>query len=297
MTSSCDLRAPFAHERFGVVSAGRLREQFSWRRIDEQIASGQLTRPRRGWYATPSADPAVVTAVRAGGLLTGPSLLRLAGVWATDEYVHIRLRQRQRAVLPNLRVHWDHSPPVVVSARAAFDAVENALHAIARSLPLDELVAAADSSIRLGVATLIEIESVWHDASTTAREALELIDPSAESGLESLFRVRVIRHGLQVIAQFQVPGRPWRHDFLIGRSLIVEIDGRMYHDNDAQFRADRRRDRILVAQGYTVVRLTYADIMYDWDRVLGEILAIVRSGRHLLDPATVSRSRARHRTA
>jgi very-short-patch-repair endonuclease len=57
--------------------------------------------------------------------------------------------------------------------------------------------------------------------------------------------------------------------------LIVETDGRMAHDTASAFERDRRRDQILSAAGWRVIRCT-------WRQVLDEPLRLTQTLRALL---------------
>jgi very-short-patch-repair endonuclease len=55
--------------------------------------------------------------------------------------------------------------------------------------------------------------------------------------------------------------------------VIVELDGRGFHDNDPRFDADRRRDQRLVAAGWKVLRITWRHLQDDADGVIDDLLA------------------------
>jgi very-short-patch-repair endonuclease len=42
--------------------------------------------------------------------------------------------------------------------------------------------------------------------------------------------------------------------------LVVEVDGYLFHSDKASFESDRRRDQVFAAAGYTVVRVTWAQL-------------------------------------
>lgn len=42
--------------------------------------------------------------------------------------------------------------------------------------------------------------------------------------------------------------------------LVVEVDGYLFHWNKASFESDRRRDQVFAAAGYTVIRVTWAQL-------------------------------------
>jgi very-short-patch-repair endonuclease len=60
--------------------------------------------------------------------------------------------------------------------------------------------------------------------------------------------------------------------------VIVELDGRAFHDTGAAFEQDRARDRALAAHGWTVVRVT-------WRQLRREAPQLARDLRTLLTPA------------
>lgn len=66
-------------------------------------------------------------------------------------------------------------------------------------------------------------------------------------------------------------------DFLVGHRLVIEVDGRAFHTGPA-FDEDRRRDFELVMRGYLVLRLSYRQVVDDWDRTRAGLLASWRAG-------------------
>jgi len=67
---------------FGVYSTKELHRHglTAWQ-IRRETETGALIGLRQGWYATPTADPDVVEAVRAGGVLGCVSALRKHNLW------------------------------------------------------------------------------------------------------------------------------------------------------------------------------------------------------------------------
>jgi hypothetical protein len=53
-----------------------------------------------------------------------------------------------------------------------------------------------------------------------------------------------------------------------GRRLIVEVDGRAYHEGDPAFESDRSRDAALMAAGFRIMRVT-------WRQIVGEPHAVL----------------------
>lgn len=64
----------------------------------------------------------------------------------------------------------------------------------------------------------------------------------------------------------QVEIGPFRADILVAvgeRKLVLECDGLNYHGSEEQVARDKRRDRYMVARGYSVMRFTGKEIHAD----------------------------------
>lgn len=67
--------------------------------IRREVATGALVALRHGWYATPTADPDGVSAVRAGGVLGCVSALRKHGLWVPPGYRRVHTRPKRHGEL------------------------------------------------------------------------------------------------------------------------------------------------------------------------------------------------------
>jgi very-short-patch-repair endonuclease len=68
-----------------------------------------------------------------------------------------------------------------------------------------------------------------------------------------------------------------RVDLLIGDRLVLELDGRGWHSSEEAFEEDRRRDLALLERGYLVIRVSYNQVMTQWDwieRVIRQLVAL-----------------------
>ncbi|SDH29777.1 Very-short-patch-repair endonuclease [Agrococcus jejuensis] len=262
-------------QRMGVVSAAQL-EAEGWRRNDRRraLAAGQLTLVRAGWYARQDADVDVVAAVRAHGCLSCASALARHGAWIPERLrgVHVRMTR-----VADRRAAGCAPYGPVPSIRSAIDDVETAFRCLLRCAEDEDLVVVADSLLHLRLTTQHELEGWSTSAPRRLRRALARID-RAESGLETIVRVRLRAKGVSVRTQVQI-GRH-RVDLLVGDRLIVECDGGEHHAGWAAQTADRARDRELSLAGYVVVRLTYGQIVHDWEAVEADLMAFVRADRH-----------------
>lgn len=128
-----------------------------------------------------------------------------------------------------------------------------------------------------------ELRERWADFVATTAVAqcdwLRRVDWLCESGTESLLWFRMCRYLLPLRRQVRIPGAG-RVDFLVGRRLVIEVDGAAYHTDPMQFEEDRRRDATLSRMGYRVLRFSYRQVMDHWNDVENAILAAVLRGDH-----------------
>lgn len=260
----------------GLHSTRELRAAgFRTRDIRGAVVSGALQRPRRGWYATPGTPPDLVTACRVGGRLTCLGALRLHGCWVPGVFgVHVRVADGIEVTrIAGSRLHWS-----TARVGPGLDSPEEALSTAADCLSLRELVIVADS---LSNRSILSMPSIARALTRTprGRRALELVDPRAESGIETMLRLALRRLRVRVRSQVVVPG-VGRVDFLIGERLVIEADGYEWHADRDAFERDRARDREFVGRGYLVLRVTYRQAHDDLDAVTVAVLGIVRRRDH-----------------
>lgn len=275
-----------ALERLGLTASRR----------SEMLAIGALLRLRNGWFAMPGADEEQMRAVRIGGRLTCVSALRQYGLWVMpDSRLHVGVRpnaarlrspddrhKRWRA-RPDVCLHWndDRLPS---RAGASIDTVESALAHLILCSDRESAVVAIDSALNgtsagrslISVDDLAEILAVLPEK---YRGIATLVDAGSQSGLETLARLRIRKLGIRVRTQVAI-ARVGRVDVLIGDRLVLELDSRSHHLGD-RYELDRHRDLELFSQGFTVLRVSYRRVMYEWDSVEEAILLAVRRGDHL----------------
>lgn len=62
-----------------------------------------------------------------------------------------------------------------------------------------------------------------------------------------------------------------------GTRVLIEIDGRKFHDNADTWERDNIRDAELVARNFVVIRLSYRQIFADWNwclRIIREAISL-----------------------
>jgi hypothetical protein len=225
------------------------------------------------------------------------SALALIGLpfWQVDaDAVHVCRRSgRSGRVRGQLHIH--ESVPrsfLKVATRASTPCVSPALAVIGTAMVdgVEAGLVAADAALHRGLVTLEQLDGALAlcqrvPAVTRARQAMALVDPRCESVGET--RTRLVLTGLpgrpRVQSQYSVRdhfgSEVARVDFLVGRRVVVEFDGRLKYGLEgrpevALWREKRREDR-LRELGYIVVRVVWADLERP-DLVAQRVLAALR---------------------
>ncbi|WP_179559510.1 type IV toxin-antitoxin system AbiEi family antitoxin domain-containing protein [Microbacterium sp. AK009] len=258
----------------GGVTRGRQLQAYGATRSSLARAAdrGVITRVRPGVFAVTDAEPLVLAAAAHGGELCCASALRHLGIWALDDRVllHVWLG-------PGGRRH-PHSSCRCIDHRdaggSAFGVVSlvQALVQVAPCLGGEALFCALESALRQGLLTRADRAEVRSRVSARFRWLVDFVRADADSGLESLVRLRLHRLGIAVRSQVFV------HtvgvvDFFIDDRVILEIDGRQNHEGPSLRHKDLVRDAQAAALGYETLRFDYALVIYDWPRVQRAILA------------------------
>lgn len=252
----------------------------------EALRAGMVQRLRRGWYADGTAPPDLTSAVARAAALSCLSALRFYGVWVPPlDRVHVRQMRRGPGhhCFPYGRKLWNPGP---------IDPPAVAVSAAARCVDPDMLIVLCDSLVHRGIMSAADVRTALASAPLKVRDNLARMD-HAESGTETLVRLRLRAKRVEVRPQVLVPQVGWV-DFLIGRRLVLEVDSRTFHDREDSYVRDRERDRKLAALGYLVVRLTYQQVMYQWEEVAPDIWAIIRAREHRREPLVPPSPRSRY---
>jgi len=245
--------------------------------LEALTRDGRLVRLRRGWYRLPDADPVVVRAVASGGVLACVSALAFAGVWVPDAGgIHARPARGDVPLdFDVLRCGVNRRLP---APRSAVDPVPVALRAAAGCLAGEALIAAMDSAVDGGFVRRADLPTILAYAPGRAAR-LAAQSRWAQSGTETLIRVRLARRHLRVATQVVIPG-VGRVDMMVGERLVLEADSLAHHADEGSYRRDRGRDLRLAQLGFRVVRLTWEQVMFEWDLVEETILSLVGDGEH-----------------
>lgn len=261
----------------GVVRTARLGEAgISRSSIDHAMREGTLLRVRRGWVAVPGADVMLVSAAKAGVVLTCLTQAERLGLW-----VHERPAQHHVGANPHgapvtsehIHVHWAR-PLVPRHPDALTDPIENVLALVADCEPYEQALATWESALNKGLVDLSILSKL--PLKTAARRIADNATPFADAGLETYLRPRL--RWLRVPLTFQIWIAGHRVDALLGQRLVLQVDGGTHVG--AQRVEDNRHDAQLRLMGYTVIRVSYTQVMFAWEGVQDQIMRAVAMGLH-----------------
>ena len=251
------------------------------------VLAESIRRVRKGWYASDAATPAQLVAVRVGGRISHLTAASSLELWSgTDPRIHIALvrgqsRLRSPELPPEFTVpgdleivlHWTESGRVDRSSSLTWRvSLDSCLRGVVRSCDDETAVACLETAITRFGLSRERLDRMFATEPVASRIVARRARRGSDSGIESIFCHRFRSLGFTVRQQVVFAGiRPV--DALIGRRVIVELDGREFHDRSKAFHQDRLGDAKLVALGYVVLRFTYYQVLFDWPFVERTVLA------------------------
>jgi very-short-patch-repair endonuclease len=292
------LAASFPATRQHQASRRQLREAgYGSAAITKALDAGDIVRLRRGVYALAPLpvrarhllrdgvpDAAYLAATRAMVLSLGSGTVadrRTAAVfWGMDmleEPTKVELRVPHGRTVDVAGV--DARPSRVTSH---VDETVLGLEAIPMTSPSDtvldcaldrpmrEAVVIADSALRRGLLTVDDLVAAVavrarHPRSTRLRRLLDLVDDRSGSVLESVLRYLLLQHGYSAQSQFTVTRGTLfigRFDFCLEAArVIIECDGRRWHDPEDVREKDRQKTNALTRLGWRVLRFTWDEVV------------------------------------
>lgn len=275
--------AQWISARGGIVHRQLARDaQWTDAAIRRAVSTGGVAVIRRAWLATDAASIDLVAAAKAGGRIACVSIARERGWWmpaGTDSRGHLSIPPRGRAgsISPDDVVHW--SIPIVPASRFSLrESVEDALAHVATCLAAESARVVWESAMKKERIAVEAIRAVQWPTRAAARVAAVVSDLS-DSGLETIFLVRLSPWGIPIRQQVVLAGRPV--DFLLAERLVVQVDGYAYHSSAADRGRDVAHDAELRLRGFTVLRFTYGQVHNDWPGVERTIARAVAAGLHL----------------
>lgn len=264
--------ADILDRRGGLATRAELIAATTRADVDAALRDGSLRAVGRGRYASAQvAGQAAVAHGMTGVLcLTNAALHHGWKVKTVPPKPHV-LVPRKRRVAPDLRTqvvpHWADLDPDDVCEGIATGRELTLLQCL-RSLPDDEALCIADSALRAGeLAALRRIHAtVGGPGAAKVRRIALAASPEAANPFESCMRaITLTIPGLQMVPQ-RVISSPhvWAQPDLVSvaHELVIECDSFEWHAERAGFRKDVRRYTLLTAEGWTVLRFIWEDVMH-----------------------------------
>lgn len=274
------------------------------------IVGGDVQRVRRYWIADPSAPPLLRTAAERTARVACLSAARHRRWWIPPDadarlHLHVHPTARRPTVLTGpadpagqvgnatggvtgevtgavagrlgATVHWNR-PLVPVSRYALVESIVDSLEHIADCVPREQAIVLWESAVRTHSMPLGELRGTrWR--SVAARGICAILTGQSGSGIETMFVVRLATWGLPIRQQVPIAGHDV--DALIGDLLVVQLDGFAFHSGSAERTRDLAHDRALIALGYTVLRFSYSEVIYNWPAVEHSLARAIAQGLHL----------------
>lgn len=265
-----------------LVAAGR------WVRVFGSVIAVDGVRPTQPWPWAWAARLAT------GGVVSHTLAAALSGLPAPPSAspdVHVIGPRRLHVAIPGVSEHRAQLRPDEVvglgpalAPLAVTAPVRTVLDCLAW-LPVEDARSLAFAAVQRSLVTVADLDAglVRFRGRPGVRVMRERVD-ELRSGAHSVgeWRMHVVLHdagirGWEVNVPIVVEGRVVAiADLLVrGARLIIEFDGRRFHEGLDRRRYDRSRDRLLIALGYTVLRFDWADVVNHPERVVREILAVL----------------------
>jgi very-short-patch-repair endonuclease len=286
--------AAIAGRQRGVVSRAQLLAAgIDGGAIERRLRAGRLHPVHRGIYlvghgvmADRAREVAALLACGRGAVVSHVSaanLLQLLPYPARPRPIDITLVGRQAARRPGIRVHrvraLDQRDVHPVDGIPATTAPRTLLD-LATVLPADLLErTVAEAAVRRLARRGDLTDQIERNPGRPGTQALRRILDL--DGGATVTRSEAERRMLRLIRAAELP-RPqvnarlggYEVDFLWREQrLVVEVDGYAYHANRRAFERDRERDGALAARGYTVIRVTWRQLVDTPEAVVARIAA------------------------
>ncbi len=133
---------------------------------------------------------------------------------------------------------------------------------------------ALESARRLSLIDVDGLRWLRLHTDSAGRDLIDFSRADADSGLESLVRLRLRTHGWFVRSQVRFVASGII-DLMIDDWLLIETDGKANHDGESHRHRDLTRDATAAAWGHPTLRFDYAMVVHDWDLVERAIVGMM----------------------
>lgn len=247
--------------------------------LTRSVRSGALLRVRRGRYAMPDAPGELIRVVRIGGLATASTAAAHRGVFVPpDDRMHVALphgaarlrdpddRSHVLAHRQGLCLHWSVGTRDRLAGGLPLVPVLRMLRDALYCLRPEFAIAMIDSALHERVIRPTDLDALREGLPMQLARLVSCVDGRCESGVESITRFLLQQAGLEVEVQVEIRGIG-RVDLLVEGRLIVEVDGRAWHDDPLAFARDRRRGAAAAIGRYRTERFDYRQVCFEWPTV------------------------------
>jgi len=292
--------AALAARQRGVVSRGQLLAAgLEGGAIKRRLRTGRLHPVHRGVYLaghpTPMDGAREIAAILACGSGAVASHRSAAHLWQLLPYpansgpVDVTLPGPKLGGRAGIRIHHVealdqrdvraiHGIPITTPARTLFD-----LAAVVSTGELER--ALAEAQVRRLVRRGDLVDQLERNGGRRGvrvlRQALEVAGGPAATRSEAERRMLALLRAAELPPP-RVNARVGRYevDFLWSeRRLVAEVDGYAYHANRRAFERDRERDAALAAAGYTVLRVTWRQLVSTPEALIARLAAALAARR------------------
>lgn len=191
--------------------------------------------------------------------------------WRTPdpgEPVHLSTTRaiRSREGITVHRVRYLAAIDLFQPRRFTVTAIPRTFVDLADVLPWPDYRALADGQRRLSVEAIAAAQrrAPFRAGAQLVRRLIEADEAHTKSEFERRYLRFAARHGLPRPDALNTPLAGHTVDCLYASErLVVELDGRAYHQRRAEMRADRRRDSDVQLAGHRILRLVWDDLHAD----------------------------------
>ncbi len=266
-----------ASDHQGALTWGQLLQRHPRRTLEAAVEAGVLVRLARGRLALSTTPDPLRQALVHRGVVSHESAARL---WfletlhePTSTHVTVPARGRSRSVPRGTRLHWGDLAPGEIRGR-----VTSPLRTVldcARTMPFADALAVADSALRRRAVEPDELAAgafgLRGRGAVAARRVVGAADGRAANPFESGLRAVVLGRR---VAGF-VPQLPFRTPRTSGyldlgdplRRVALEADSFAFHGSRPALDRDCRRYDELVRTGWSVLRFSWEQVMFDHEWV------------------------------
>lgn len=256
----------------GVARVGVLRAHGHTPSAIRKLALAGAHQPRKGVWALPSADPDYLTAILSNGHVTCASAALRYGLWIKEKPMRVHLATRHCRGKGFVRHGSLRLPPETAVPLASLE--DTVIHALTCLPDVDAISIAQSAMQQFGIPQAMIESEISADYYGNARRLLAKADGLSESVPEISARLLFESEGLPFRRQVQIQG-VGRVDFLIGRRLIVEVNGYAFHSSREAWRKDMARLNAAQARGFDVLSFAPEKIWNNPEQVMEEIRAVL----------------------